>query len=127
MATTTEPSQPRRLAFPAKMRLHKSSEFDRAFREGRRAGGGIMSVQAVPNGLEYCRLGMAVNRAIGCSVQRNRIKRLFREAFRTHQHLVPVACDVVIVPRRPWQAPDLEAVSTELLRLVQKVLATRPR
>jgi ribonuclease P protein component len=34
-------------------------------------------------------------------VQRNRAKRLLREAFRLNQHLLPAACDVVLIARAP--------------------------
>jgi ribonuclease P protein component len=59
-----------------------------------------MSVLAVANTLGYARLGLALSRkAVPLAVNRNRIKRLVRESFRSEQaHLGSI--DVVIVGRR---------------------------
>jgi ribonuclease P protein component len=59
-----------------------------------------MSVLAVSNTLGFARLGLALSRkAVPLAVNRNRIKRLVRESFRSEQaHLGSI--DVVIVGRR---------------------------
>ncbi len=53
-----------------------------------------------PNRLGRTRLGIAVSRKFGKSVQRNRIKRLVREVFRRNRGLFPDFTDIVVVPKR---------------------------
>lgn len=45
------------------------------------------------------RVGVIASRRTGGAVQRNRAKRLLREAFRLHQDLLPPGCDVVLIAR----------------------------
>ena len=54
---------------------------------------------ARPNGLDHARLGLAVGvRAAGNAVNRNRVKRVVREAFR-HIHQELPAVDLVVNAR----------------------------
>ncbi|MEO0794273.1 MAG: ribonuclease P protein component [Verrucomicrobiota bacterium] len=57
------------------------------------------------------RLGVIASRRTGGAVQRNRAKRLLREAFRLNQHALPEHCDVILVARKElldWSLEDLE-------------------
>ncbi len=52
-----------------------------------------------PNGGPHARLGLSVPaRLVGNAVRRNRVKRVVRESFRQHQHLLP-AVDIVVNAR----------------------------
>ncbi|MFC2095379.1 ribonuclease P protein component [Candidatus Bipolaricaulota bacterium] len=67
------------------------------------------------------RLGMVVTRKVGPAVERNRIKRKIREAFRKTAHRLP-AVDLVIKPNATCkEAPEDEIMRT-LERAVNKVL-----
>jgi ribonuclease P protein component len=50
-------------------------------------------------------------------VQRNRLRRLFREAFRLTQADLPRGFDLVLVPAAPRIAPPLEELKAELVAL----------
>ena len=111
-----------RFRFRREMRLLRPAEFDRVFREGRSASGRNVTVHVVANELGRARLGMAVVRAVGGAVARNRIRRLIREAFRLRQHDLPAGCDIVAVPRRSWSAPGTHRLGDELVALVRQAL-----
>ena len=87
--------------------LRRTSEFRRAFHEGKTAAGKYVVVHAVPNGLEIMRVGFPVGKKMGGAVKRNRIKRLLREAVRLSKAMPDQGYDLVIVPRRRMTSPDL--------------------
>jgi ribonuclease P protein component len=63
-------------------RISRSADFDRVFREGRSNAGRYVIVYAFPRSTEEGpRLGVSVGRKVGGAVERNRVKRLLREAF----------------------------------------------
>lgn len=85
--------------FPARQRLRLKRDFDAVFSKGRSAADGNLVVYVLPNSLGYSRLGMAVGRKHGNATERNRIKRLIREAFRQNRAGLPGTADIVAVPR----------------------------
>jgi ribonuclease P protein component len=63
------------------------------------------------------RLGITVSRKIGGSVQRNRVKRLVREAFRRTKTLFPRGVDVVFVAKKSAPGVTFDQVSGEIEKL----------
>ncbi|MBA3514647.1 MAG: ribonuclease P protein component [Pyrinomonadaceae bacterium] len=62
--------------------LRGSKEFQRVYRTGKRFEGHLLTVFVLPNSLTQHRLGITASRkALGRAVDRNRAKRLLREAF----------------------------------------------
>jgi ribonuclease P protein component len=81
-------------------RLTRSAEFDRVYRQGRSFANRHLAVYAFPRaGEDATRLGLSVGRKVGGAVERNRVKRLLREAFATRRDAITGAHDVVIVAR----------------------------
>lgn len=80
-----EPSQSparRRFTFPRTARLTHAREFDAVYGARLRKSLGPLTMYARPSETGRVRLGLAVGRRVGNAVERNRIKRLLREAFR---------------------------------------------
>ena len=78
-------------------RLKKQADFQRRFNKGKRAFTPSLSVIYRPS--EKMTMGISVGKKHGKSVQRNRIKRLLREAFRAVQGEMKGTYSVVLVPK----------------------------
>lgn len=91
-------------------RLSRSAEFDRVYREGRSHASRYLVVHAFPraDAEADARLGVSVGRKVGGAVERNRMKRLLREAFWTHAETLPEGHDFVLVAR-----PDAAKLAEE--------------
>lgn len=105
--------------FPQSHRIKAPAAFDRAYARRKSAADGVLIVYAVENGLPHPRLGCSVSRKVGNAVVRNRVKRLFREAFRLEQEALPTGVDLVLIPR-PGGPPALAAVRASLVALARQ-------
>ena len=91
------PSPP--LRFPRSHRLSGKLAFAAVYDVKAKESRGPLLVFSRPNGLGHPRLGLSVSRRVGNAIRRNRVKRLLREAFRSHQHDLPTGYDFVVVVR----------------------------
>ena len=119
---------PRQFVFTRAMHMKSGKDFQRVFREGRRARGEILLVVVNENGLGVTRLGLSVGRKIWKSaVRRNRVRRIFRESFRLTREKLPVGLDVILIPSKPGLRPQLAPTCQELEKLVHEALRRKGR
>jgi ribonuclease P protein component len=83
-------------------RLSRSADFDRVYREGRSHASRWLVLYSFPRAGgpgEDPRLGVSVGRKVGGAVERNRVKRVLREAFWAIAPELPEGHDFVLVAR----------------------------
>jgi ribonuclease P protein component len=105
---------------PRTGRLSRSGDFERVYRRGRSQANRHLVLYAFPRGgNDGPRVGVSVSRKVGGAVQRNRVKRLLREAFRARAAQLPADHDFVVVAR-----PDVrELAEREGLAGIDRALA----
>jgi ribonuclease P protein component len=91
--------------------------FDRVFKQGRRQGGGLFTV-IKRAGQGTNKLGIIVNSKYGGAVQRNRIKRKIREAFRLIGAGLKDRVEVVVMPKDQAKKAKLAEITEELRSLI---------
>lgn len=83
-------------------RLSRSGEFDRVYRDGSSHATRYLVLYTFPRkdeDREDVRLGVSVSRKVGGAVERNKVKRVLREAFWELMDRLPPRHDFVIVAK----------------------------
>jgi ribonuclease P protein component len=112
---------------PRRARLSRSADFERVFRNGRSQANREFVLHVFPRADRpgQPRLGLSVSRKVGGAVERNRVKRLLREAFARESSRLPPGTDAVVVARADANAlaerEGLEGVQARLSELIARV------
>jgi ribonuclease P protein component len=103
------------------LRLRSERDFERVRSRGKAFASRLIVLRIAPNDLGHNRYGFAAGKRIGNAVQRNRAKRLMREAVRLKHLTLVQGHDVVFIARAGVLERDrLGDVSQEIEQLLRR-------
>lgn len=114
--------------FGKNLRLLTASDYQAVFKHAQfKVSSPQCLILAIQHGNVSPRLGLVIaKKNIRLAVQRNRVKRLIRESFRQHQHLL-TGLDIVILARKGLDKMDNAAIVQRLDKLWQDLVRRRDR
>ncbi len=103
------------------LRLRKNSEFQRVYKQGKSFANKILVVYVLrhPRDLER-KVGFTVSKKYGNAVNRNRIKRLLKEAYRLNQNQLQDGIDLIFIPRQRIVGLQFKEIEKGMIKLFSK-------
>lgn len=102
------------------MRLRRPEEFRKVRLEGRSWAHPLFVLWRAPNLLDYSRVGISASRKMGNAVERNRSRRLLREAVRQLYAHIASGWDIVLVARSGLLGVNEAQVETALCSVLRR-------
>jgi ribonuclease P protein component len=110
------------LSFPKSLRLLFRRQFQKISKEGKRFAGKTIYFQyqeTAPIYTDRTRLGITVSKKYGKAHDRNRFKRVVREAFRESYNDLPKGLSLHVSPRLPRSEVCKETILTDIQDLLK--------
>lgn len=118
-----------RYRFPKSARLSKASEFNKVKEGGESCHGKFMVLSVLKNSPSGdTKIGLITSRRIGGAVERNRVRRRFREIVRNARPGLQANLWLVLIARRNAVGASFQSLQREWLQLAQRasILAGYP-
>jgi ribonuclease P protein component len=109
-----------RSTFPKGERLQHGYQFRRVRENGRKAQGRyavLYALEQSPAPPAHRSIGIVTSRGVGNAVQRNRARRLLREAYRLNKHKLKKNLQIVVIARTAIRDKPFRDVQSDLLDL----------
>jgi ribonuclease P protein component len=90
------PNPKKKNTFPSSLKIQKREEFRLIYSKGEKHISNTFSLFILGNGYGKGRLGLTVTKRVGKAVERNRVKRIFREIFRKNKERINKNIDIVV-------------------------------
>lgn len=118
----SRPIEPPDERFPKSERILKRPHFRQIYNKGRKFHTPLFTAFVVESSQHSPRIGFTVTRKVGSSVERNRCRRLLREAFRRSKTLgLGLGVDLVINAKRELVKAPYAGVEAEVKRLLTRI------
>lgn len=101
-------------------RLTRSTDLKRVRNFGKSYAHPLVVLIVIPSTEDKLRVGVIAGRSVGGAVQRNRAKRLLREAMRALIPDVRPGWDLVLIARQPLLEVTFQQVQAALSQLVRR-------
>ena len=108
-----------------RFRLTKSTDFQRVRRLGKSYAHPLIVLIVLANGETCTRWGVVAGKSVGGAVERNRAKRMLREASRSVLSDVQEAWDLILIARQPLVNADFGDVQSALVQLLNRAHVMR--
>lgn len=122
------PSAVESFKLPKSARMPAGGPYQRLFRQRQAVSDDCILINCMPNGLDRHRLGLAVaKKMFRKAVDRNRVKRLIREAFRHESNTFGAGLDLVIRPKvKHLSLPMLRSSIKKLVPKAERRFLPKP-
>ncbi len=100
--------------------LRRGAEFQRAWESGRAWSHPLLILRVSANGTAKNRFGFVVGKKVGKAVQRNRAKRLMREAVRHRQETLAKGWDIILIARSRADQSEFKEIDAALGELLER-------
>lgn len=112
--------------FPKSARLLTSSQYKFMQRNSSRLFGEFIAVDVRQGRSTPAKLGITVSKKFGKAHDRNRFKRVVREAFRELHPRLPQDLEINVTPRKSGTLLTTQTVLCELQALLAKIIQSNP-
>lgn len=117
-----------RFGIPREMRLRSRKDIEAVYRQGQYHHLGMLHAKTLRTEVETPRFLISVKKKIGTAPERNRIRRVVREAIRLNQSHLCASYDICLfLTQRPQPSPRLATVEPEILKLFERLKRTPER
>ena len=118
---------PSSVGLPREVRVRRRADFTALRNSSGRVGSRYFNLRYAPNAFGHARLGLAISKQVSKrAVERNRLKRLLRESFRSVRHRLP-AVDLVVMAREQAAGMDGPGLLPQIDELWEKLLVAYAR
>ncbi len=100
--------------------FRNKKQFNRVFEFGKSYVSKNLVLYALPNDLDYNRLGFIISKKVGNSVTRNRLRRILKEVYRNKKESIKDGFDMIFIVRHRASNLDYRTAEGEFVKLLKK-------